>query len=95
MPMHQDISDEAAIEEAYETAAESTLFARIAEDLFSRFNGFGTTFDPNPNVAAFNEGQRSVVIYLLERVSFAKTGSSRYMQMSEARRLQNISMRSK
>ena len=40
----------------------------ILRDMRARFHWLHTTFDQDERLAAFNEGQRSVVLYILTRL---------------------------
>lgn len=66
----------------YRDLFDSPAGTRVLEDLMARFNVFGTVFDPSPYATAFNEGQRAVVIYILEQLRVAKTNPARYLKHS-------------
>lgn len=52
---------------AYQDTFKSHQGLTVLQDLVNVFHE-GTSFDPNPTVAAFNEGKRSVIVYILKQL---------------------------
>ena len=74
---------------AYDDLFTSPSGMVVLRDLMSRSRVFSSTFDPNPQVAAFNEGFRSAVIYILEQSRLARSDPSFYIQQSLGSRNQH------
>ena len=56
------------LHQAYKRLFETDDGHKVLEDIKERARHKGTTFDPNPTVAAYNEGWRSLLCYILDRM---------------------------
>lgn len=54
------------VEQDYQTVFRSEAGGRVLRDLMLRSCIWEQTFDPNPHVAAFNEGRRAVVLGIMD-----------------------------
>ena len=54
------------VEQDYQTVFRSEAGERVLRDLMLRSCIWEQTFDPNPHVAAFNEGRRAVVLGIMD-----------------------------
>jgi hypothetical protein len=54
--------------EAYRNAFTGPTGEKVLEDLRAFAYGDRTSFDPNPYVAAFNEGQRALVVAIANTI---------------------------
>ncbi len=82
MPLQDNEQQETPVDKKagiYENLFRNPQGEAVLRDLMKRFNFYGTTFDleaPNELAHAFNEGQRSVVMYILQLLAHNERDTS-------------------